>query len=149
MLESIPSALGMYLPVLLILILGSIGVGISAECFNAVAMIVVTLVGYVNLVSLCIPFTRWRASVCIGIGLALAAAAPLSVFAADLLALIPGDILSLPRDILGFLPAFENVGFLIGMVGVGLSLGILIQVFKKDLKRIVFNITDKIKGDKT
>jgi cation-transporting ATPase E len=149
MLESIPSALGMYLPVLLILILGSIGVGISTECFNAVAMIVVTLVGYVNLVSLCIPFTRWRASVCIGIGLALAAAAPLSVFAADLLALIPGDLLSLPRDILGFLPAFENVGFLIGMVGVGLSLGILIQVFKKDLKRIVFNITDKIKGDKT
>ncbi len=148
MLESIPSALGMYLPVLLILILGSLRVGISTESFNAVAMIVVTLVGYVNLVSLCLPFTKWRASVCIGVGVAMSLTVPLSIFANELLSFIPADILAIPGDILGFLPAFENIGFLLGMIGIGLSLGILIQIFKKDIKRLVFGITDKIKRNK-
>lgn len=141
MLESIPSALVMYIPVLFILILGTFGVGISLECLNSVAMIVVTLVGYINLLALCFPFTRWRLCVCLSVGALMAVIVPVSIYAGDFISVIP-------RDILGFLPAFENLKFLLGMVIMGISLGLLFQLFKKDIQKFVFFLTEKLSKKK-
>ncbi len=133
--ESIPSAAVMYLPVLFILILGSLGVGVSAECRNSVAMIVVTIVGYINLVYLCKPFTKWRISVCVGVGAMILALSAFSIFAGSV---IPG----FPEDILGFLPAGENLGFTVGMMGIGLSLAFLLGLFRDNIKDILFKIPE-------
>lgn len=138
MLESIPSALVMYIPVLFILILGTFGVSISPECRNSVAMIVVTVVGYINLISLCTPFTKWRAGVCIS---SLALMAYLVLFSIFANGLIP----SLPSDVLGFMPAFENGMFLVGMLGIGTSLGFLLQLFKKNIEKAVFSVIENVK----
>ena len=138
MIKSIPSALVMYLPVLLILILGSVGVGVSAECRNSVAMIVVTAVGYINLLSLCRPFTRFRAWVCLLVGAGIITISPLSVFAGSLIS--PSS-----PDLLGFLPAFENVPFLIGMLGIGISLSLLLELFRKNIENLVNSLAERCK----
>ena len=134
--ESIPSALVIYLPVLLIMILGTAGVGVSAECRNASAMVVVTLVGYINLVSICRPFTKFRAIVCVGVALALAGAVVISLGASSL-----GT-----SDLIGILPALENPGFLIGVVGIGASLALLLQLFKSNIAKALFGFVDGLKS---
>ncbi len=137
MLESIPSAMVMYIPVLFMLLLGTFGAGISTECLNSSAMIVVTLVGYINLLSLCFPFTKWRLGVCLGVGLLMALIVPISIYAGEFIPIIP-------KDILGFLPALENPTFLMGTAVAGISLGLLFVLLKKDLQKLVFMITDKL-----
>ena len=134
--ESIPSAIVIYLPVLLIMILGTAGVGISAECRNAAATVVVTLVGYINLVSICHPFTKFRAAVCIGVALALTGAVALS-FASPMLG---------TEDLIGILPAMENTQFLVGVVGIGASLALLLQLFKSSIARSLFAFGDAVKN---
>ena len=139
MIKSIPSALVMYLPVLLILILGSVGVGVPAECRNSVAMIVVTAVGYINLLLLCRPYTRFRAWVCILIGAGILTVSPLSVFVGSLIS--PSS-----PDLLGFLPAFENVPFLVGMLGIGISLSLLLELFRKNIENLVNSLAERCKS---
>ena len=141
MLESIPSAMVMYIPVLFILLIGTFGAGISPMCLNSVAMIVVTVVGYITLLSLCFPFTKWRLGVCLGVGAAMLLVVLFSIYAGSI---IPG----IPTDILGFLPAFENSGFLLGTLAAGISLGLLFVLLKKDLQKVVFFVTDRVKKRK-
>ena len=141
LIKSVPSAIVMYLPVLLILILGTLGVGISVECRNSVAMIVVTVVGYINLLSLCRPYTRFRAGVCIFVGAAILITAPLSVLIGSILPI-------LTPDMLGFLPAFENPMFLVGMLGIGISLSLLLELFRKNIERFVSLLAEKIEKRK-
>ncbi len=130
--ESVPSAIVMYLPVFFILMLGRARVNISPECFNATAMIVVTLVGYINLIYLCRPFTKWRVWVCTGVGIAMILVSAFSIFAGDFISAIP-------RDVLGFLPAFENPTFTLGMIGIGLSLAFLLGMFRENIKKFLFS----------
>ncbi len=141
MLESVPSALVMYIPVLFILLLGTFSGAISPECINSTAMIVVTLVGYINLLSLCFPFTKWRLGVCLGVGALMVLIVPFSIYAGDFVPF-------LPIDILGFTPAFENPKFLFGMFCVGISLGLLLVLFKKDIQKFLFATIDKLKNTK-
>ena len=54
---------------------------ISLNCRNAIAMSVVTMVGYLNLVHICRPFSKWRAGVVITVGVLLATVIPVSIFA--------------------------------------------------------------------
>ena len=131
--KSVPNAIVMLLPVLVILILGMFDVSVSATCRNAVAMIVVTLVGYVNLLFLCRPYTKWRAGVCgiVTAGLVLVVA----------LKLILGDAIAFIPD---FAPAVENLGFFLGMVGAGISLALLLQLFRGSMEKGLFAIIDKI-----
>jgi cation-transporting ATPase E len=85
-LNSIPAALGMFLPLLVLLLLSRFGV-FSHEVCNTLAMISMTLGGYVNLGMLCIPYTKWRAAVVIGIAPLLAVVALGATF-------LLGDMLS-------------------------------------------------------
>ncbi len=127
--KSAPNAIVLFVPVFIALMLGLFNFGISVQCRNAIATIVVTLVGYINLVALCIPFTKWRAGVCIIIGAGLIGTAGVSL---------------LLGDILGFAPAVQNPLFFFGMLGVGVSLAVLLQLFRNNMEKGIFKIVDKI-----
>lgn len=136
--KSLPNALVMFIPVLIIMLVGAFGGSIAAVSRNAVAMIVVTLVGYVNLLFLCRPFTKWRLGVALLIGAGLLIVSPVSIFIGKLIPV-------LPYDVLGFLPAFDNFAFLGGMLAVGVSLALLLQLFRGSIEKFIYSIVDKKK----
>ena len=130
LIKSAPSAVVMFLPVLGILLAYMFLGGISLECRNSVAMIAVTLIGFVNLFAICRPFTKWRAAVVGIIGAALVLSVPLGLFL---------------DDMFGFIPATENYGFFIGMTAAGLALSALLQLFRAPIEGFLFKITEKNK----
>ena len=134
--RSAPSALVMFIPVLIIMILGMFDIGISSDARDSVVMIVLTAVGYVNLISICTPFTRWRAGVCILVGVGILVTMPLTVFA--------GELILGKADPYGVLLAFENLGFFFGMLGIGVSLAALLQLFRGKMERLIFGAIDKL-----
>lgn len=126
--KSAPSAIVMFLPVLGVLLAYMLLGGISLDCRNSVAMIAVTLIGYVNLFAICRPFTKWRVAVVSIIGAALAISVPLGL---------------LLDDMFGFIPATENYGFFLGMTVAGLALSLLLQLFRAPIEAFLFKITEK------
>ena len=73
-LRAIPSAIGMIVPVAALLLCQSFGVfGADLEASlairNALAMLAMTVAGYVNLCMICIPYTKWRVGVVISMGI--------------------------------------------------------------------------------
>ena len=126
--KSAPSAVVMFLPVLGILLAHMLLGGISADCRNSVAMIAVTLIGYVNLFAICRPFTKWRAAVVAIIGGALLLSVPLGL---------------LLGDMFGFLAALENIGFFLGMTVAGIALSLLLQLFRTPIENLLFKIFAK------
>lgn len=85
-LNSIPSALAMFIPVLVLLILQKCDV-LGHEVCSTLSMLSMTLGGYVNLCMLCIPYTKWRAWVVGAMGV-------LSVTVALVATFMLGDMLS-------------------------------------------------------
>lgn len=79
--KSFPSAVALSVPTLVILLVGTYSSSISLSVRNAVAMCVVILVGYMNLVFICRPYTKWRAAVVATIGVLLAAGITVSWYA--------------------------------------------------------------------
>ena len=128
--KSAPSALVMFLPVLIVMILGMTGVGISSACRNAVAVIVVTLVGLVNLIFLCRPYTRWRAGVLAIVCVGIAVVGGVGTFLLD--------------DMFLLEPVAENPLFLLGMLGLGISLALLLQIFRSGMENMLFGAIDKL-----
>ena len=128
--KSAPSAIVMFLPVLGILLAYMFLGGISLECRNSVAMIAVTLIGYVNLFAICRPFTKWRAAVVAIIGAALLLSVPVGL---------------LLGDMFGYIPATENIGFFLGMTAAGIALSLLLQLFRAPIEGFLFRITEKKK----
>ncbi len=126
--KSAPSAIVMFLPVLGILLTHMFLGGISVDCRNSVAMIAVTLIGYVNLFAICRPFTRWRAAVVAIIGGALILSVPLGL---------------LLGDMFGFVAATENLGFFLGMTAAGIALSLLLQLFRVPIEKFLFGIFEK------
>ena len=49
------------------------------------------------------------------------------------------------NDMLGFMPAFSNLLFLAGMIGLGLSLAVLLQLCRGGMERAIFKLLDKFK----
>lgn len=64
--NNIPNAIALIVPVFTVVLLGACGVFASTEQRNVFAMIAVTLAGLANLWMLCIPYTKWRAFVAVG-----------------------------------------------------------------------------------
>ena len=126
--KSAPSAVVMFLPVLGILLAHMFLGGVSDACRNSVAMIAVTLIGYVNLFAICRPFTKWRAAVVAIIGGALLLSVPLGL---------------LLGDMFGFLAAFENIGFFLGMTAAGIALSLLLQLFRTPIENLLFRLFAK------
>ncbi len=127
--SSIPNALIMFIPVLTILLLGLSGFGISSESRNAIAVIAVTLVGLINLLALCRPFTKWRIGVC--------AIATLGVTVLTVGSILLGDTYHLAS-------AGENLMFFIGMIGASVSLAVLMHLVFGHIERAITFVVDKL-----
>ena len=135
LIRSIPNAIVMFVPVLLLMLLHRFGfVAISDASRNSVAMIIVTVAGFINLLSLCRPFTKWRTGVCLTVGTGILFVSMISAVMFD--------------DILHFIPAFENPLFLVGMVGIAISLALILQLFMPNMEEAVYKIADKIEKKK-
>ncbi len=77
--KALPNAITMFLPVLALFILeGPLGISVSAR--NSIAMCAMLLVGFLNLVAICIPYTKWRALVVGIVALCLIISIPASIF---------------------------------------------------------------------
>ena len=139
--RSAPLSFVMFIPVLIVMVMGMFDIGISQECRNSVVMLVLTVVGYINLIAICKPFTKWRAGVCTLVGAGLVLVAVFSVFLGDI---IPATVEILGRDPIGILPAFENPLFFFGMLGIGVSLAVLLQLFRHSMEKGIFSLIDKI-----
>lgn len=137
--RSVPLALVMFIPVLVVMIMKMAGVAISPECRNSVIMVVLTVVGYVNLVSICHPFTKWRAGVCIFVGAALLLSVPVSFGVGALLTTISGS----SGDFLGFSFVIENIPFFLGMLGLSVSLAALLQLVRGRMEKFIFSLLEK------
>ncbi len=132
LIKSIPNALVLFIPTLVILLIGlSSGVTLSQLTLNAVATVVVTVVGFVNLLALCRPFTKWRIGVCIAVGVGAVLTAIVSVYAGYIFKF-------LPVDVLGLRPATHNLVFLLGMLGLGMSLAGILHISGISEKLISF-----------
>nr|MBE6544519.1 HAD family hydrolase [Oscillospiraceae bacterium] len=135
MIRSIPNAMVMFIPVLLLMLLHRFGlIDISDLSRNSIAMIIVTLVGFINLLSLCRPFTKWRVGVCLIVGVGLLSVSLVSIF--------------LLRDLLFFLPAFDNLILLLGMIGISISLALILQLFLPNMEAWVNKMAGKIENRK-
>jgi len=98
-LQSIPNAVTLFMPVLTLLLCFRFGEFGSVELRNTLCMTAMTAAGFVNLCFLCIPYTKWRAVVVTLMGAALAALVPISVYLlGDMFSLrvVAGEALLLP-----------------------------------------------------
>ena len=142
LIKSIPNAIVMFVPVLVIMLIGQIGfVTMSDIARNSIAMIVVTVVGFINLISLCRPFTKWRVGVCSIVGAGLVLVSLISVYLGYI---VPG----LPIDFLHLIPAFENLTLVFSMLGMSISLALLLHLFLPDIEKIVHKVIDKVEARK-
>ena len=132
LIKSVPNALVMFLPILILLLINPDSFHISIDARNAVASIAVTLVGLINLVALCRPFNKWRLGVC-GI-----------VSGGIVLALGINFILN--DAILGLLPAFENPLFFIGIIGISISIALIMHMFVKHIEKLVDVVVTKVEN---
>jgi cation-transporting ATPase E len=134
--KSIPSALILFIPTLVVLLVDMFSDNLPSVTINSVATVVVTALGFVNLIALCRPFTKWRAGVCTVVGAGIVVTALLSIFAGYVFDFVPNDIF-------GLVPAFHYTVFLLGMLGLGLSLAGLLYASGLSEKLIQFVIDKK------
>ena len=128
--KSVPSALALFIPTLAAMIVAS-AFSIDEMTRNAVAMLTVTAVGFVNLLALCRPFTKWRVAV-------------VGIVAAGLAVTFPVTTLFL-GDMLTLIPAFSNMLYLFGTLGIGLAISFLFALFGKNIERGVGRLVRSIK----
>lgn len=131
--KSVPSALALFVPTLAAMIVAS-AFGIDEIARNAVAMLTVTIVGFVNLAFLCRPYTKWRLAVVGIVAAGLVITFPVATF--------------LLKDMLKVKPAFDNLLYLFGTLGVGIAVCVLFQIFQKNIEGLVFGLIGKMKARK-
>ena len=129
LIKSVPNALVMFLPIFILLLIDPRAFAVDTETRNAVASIAVTLVGFINLLALCRPFNKWRLSVC------------LSILGGISIAL--GINLILKDKIFGFIPAFDNLLFFFGIIGISISVSLIMHIFVKYLEKFVDTVVTK------
>ena len=135
--KSIPNALVMFIPVLIIMFIHQIEfVTMSDVMRNSIAMVAVTVVAFINLIALCRPFTKWRAGVCTIVGVGIVIVSFISIYLGYI---IP----TLPVDFLHLLPAFENLTLFFSMIGMSVSLALLLQLFLPDIENLVNKAVNK------
>ncbi len=139
--RSFPCAVSLFVPTLVVLLVGMFTNGISSECRNAVAMCVVTLVGFVNLVFICRPYTKWRGAVVTLVGVLLGASLAIGSLA---------ELVFLKNDMFGFAHIGDNPRFLILMLLLGAVITVLMHFFRTQLEAWVkkIDLGKRIKKEK-
>ena len=124
--KSFPCAVAMFVPTLVILLIGRFApANITVDCRNAVAMCVVTLVGFTNLIYACRPFTLWRLAVVGLVGISMAAGIAVSAVMEATLSQF---------NIFGFTHVMDNAPFFAFMLALGIVLSILLNFFRTRLE---------------
>ncbi len=129
--RSFPCAVALFVPTLIVLLVGMFSGSISAECRNSVAMCVVTLVGLVNLIFICRPYTKWRAAVVALVSILLGASVVIGSIAEAVFA---------ENDIFGFTHVMDNPAFFGIMLAVGAVITMLMHFFRSQLENWVKRI---------
>ena len=132
--KSFPCAVALFVPTLVILLVGTYSSSVGYDSRNAVAMCVVILVGFLNLVTLCRPYTKWRFAVVVTVGVLLAAGITVSSVAESMLA---------ERGIFGFSHAIDNPVFFIWMMLLATAITILMNFFRHYLERAAESFSKK------
>ena len=137
---SLPYALAMFVPTLLLLVLHAYtGIEMSTASRDAIAMIAVTYVGYVNLTNICRPYTKWRVGVAVGIGAAL-------VIGMVGVGLVDHFLMSGAE--FGMANAFECPEMLILCCVLGTVLAMAMHLLRRPIGKIVTAISHKLaKGE--
>ncbi len=130
--RSLPCSLAMFIPTLVTLLIGKYSSGISSEARGSVAMCVIVLVGFINLVYICRPFTKWRIAVAAFVGVALALIIP-TVTILESVGIT--NLFGVFNVSFGFVDAGENLPFLFGMLALGLVFASLPHVFRRQIQR--------------
>jgi hypothetical protein len=98
-------------------------VSISESARNSIAMSALLIASFINLVALCRPFSKWRASVVIIVGALLAGAIPVSIFALD--------------DMLRFKPVAENWYMFLILLASTVVFTLVMQFFRGKIEKII------------
>ena len=122
--KSLPKSLSLFIPVLTLLLVSRGNMDTSAR--NSIAMILVILAGYVNLLFLCHPYNKWRVSVASLVGFLTIALSLTSVF-----------FLS---DMLGFLPAFSEKNTLLIMSAATVVFSVAMQFLSRPMEKLLNKI---------
>ena len=125
MVRSFPCALAMLVPVAAALLVGEFSSGVSVDCRNAVAMCVVTLVGFTNLIFICRPYTKWRMWVALLVGVLLGGCITGSIFMEMALG---------GAQLFGLINVWENPMFFLGMLGIGLFCAVVLNLLRGQLE---------------
>ena len=120
--KSLPKALPLFIPVLVILLISKSLIPMDNVVRNSIAMILVILAGYVNLFFLCMPFNKWRTMVASLVFVLIAVLTVVSVFGLN--------------DMLGFLPAFREKALLYAMGAGTLVFATLMQFLCKPMEKL-------------
>ena len=127
--RSIPNAIALTTPVFSLLLLGKIMPDVSITSRNAMAMALVTVIGFINLMCLCTPYTKWRAIV-VSISAALIAGATLfSIFVLD--------------DMFHLAPLKDNILVFIIVLTASLFIEILMQIFRGKIEKFIQGRIDR------
>ena len=133
---SLPYAIAMFIPTLLLLILQAYtDIGMSTATRDAIAMIAVTYVGYVNLTNICRPYTKWRVGVAVGIGGALA----IGMVGVGLF-----DHYLMGGAEFGMANAFESPEILVLCCVLGTLLAMAMHILRRPIGKFVTSISHKL-----
>lgn len=140
--KSVPYALVMFVPVLILMLLNRFGIiGMSEEVRNSTAMLVTTLVGLINLLALCRPYTKWRAGVCTLVSAGIAIVGIASIYLNIILPIIPYDMIHI-------LPAFSNLPLFFGILGISISFSILLHTFLPGIEKKIDEFAGRLEEKK-
>ena len=128
LLRSVPNAIALLVPVVTVLVLNKAGIidmatinGANGEILkygvgSAVATVAVTLIGFINLIFVCRPYSKWRAGVVGIVAVLLAASAPVVTF--------------LMNDMLELTPLAREPMVAFGVLGLGVAVALIIHLGK-------------------
>lgn len=140
--KSVPYALVMFVPVLILMLLNRFGIiGMSEEVRNSTAMLVTTLVGLINLLALCRPYTKWRAGVCTLVSAGIAIVGIASIYLNIILPIIPYDMIHI-------LPALSNLPLFFGILGISISFSILLHTFLPGIEKKIDEFAGRLEEKK-
>ena len=131
--RSFPNAIAMLIPIIALMIFEKFYTMLLASR-NSIAMSVLLLVGFMNLVALCKPFTKWRAAVVGIIGGLLVITIPVSIF--------------LLNDMFMFKHIMDNpVIFAVTLI-IAAAMTVVLQIFRGKIEHIIERNIKKKKESK-
>ena len=127
--RSIPNAIALTTPVFSLLLLGKFMAWVNIDSRNAMAMALVTIIGFINLLCLCTPYTKWRASV---VAISAALISGITVFSILIL-----------DDMFHLKPLKENLLMFIIILTASIFVTMIMQIFRGKIEKFIQSRLDR------